>query len=321
MDDTSYNLMFENYIDCDQLLSQNDDLVEEIQQSPHAPFEIQQPSYVPIEISNTSEIQQVLYSPYESSEIQQSLYSPYEPSEIQQSFYSPYEPSETQQPLYEPYEPSETQQPLYSPYEPSETQQPLYEPSEIQKNIQSQNDDLEEEIQQSSHVPFETQNIQSQNDDDFEEVFQQPLDSIIQRGPINKVIQLLENFYKNILQNREKVTYDIVHQCLKEYCEENPHKPKEPELFIKISKSIGHNTYEKTYYKNNGRCQWNEAANSDFISIVGEQEEYTNKLKSNHGNIKTGFWEYVCFMLSRRGHDYTPPQCAIKYKSYKAKNR
>ncbi|GES73824.1 hypothetical protein GLOIN_2v1874584 [Rhizophagus clarus] len=197
-----------------------------------------------------------------------------------------------------------------------------YIPSEIQRNIQSQNDDLEEEIQQSLHVSFETQNFQSQNDVSEEEI-QQSLDSIIQRGPINKVIQLLENFYKNILQNREKVTYDIVHQCLKEYCEQNSHKPKEPELFINISKSIGHNTYEKTYYKNNEgkRCEWNEAANNDLILIVGEQGEYTSRLKTNRGNIKTGFWEYVCFMLSRRGYNYTPPQCANRYKSYKAKSQ
>ncbi|CAG8642234.1 14173_t:CDS:2 [Rhizophagus irregularis] len=176
-----------------------------------------------------------------------------------------------------------------------------YVSSEIQRNIQS--DDLEEEIQQCKIS----------------------LDSIIQKGPIDTVIRSIVNFYAEKLRNN-KVTYNIVEKCLTEYRKNaNTYKPKEPELFIEISKSIGHKKYCKTYYKNNDdgkKCDWDKKANDNFKLIIGKYESYTNKLKSNRGNIKTGFWEYVCFILSKHGHNnYTPTQCAVKYKNCKAKKK
>ncbi|CAB4476861.1 unnamed protein product [Rhizophagus irregularis] len=173
-----------------------------------------------------------------------------------------------------------------------------YVSSEIQGSIQS--DDLEEEIQQC----------------------QISLDSIIQKDPVDTVIRLIEDFYaEKLLYN--KVTYSVVEQCLTEYRKnEKSYEPKEPELFIEISKSIGHTTYDTTYYKNNGKCNWNETTTNSLELIVGKYEGFTNKLKSNRGNIKTGFWEYVCFMLSMHGHNnYTPPQCAVKYKNHRSKTR
>ncbi|CAB4445238.1 unnamed protein product [Rhizophagus irregularis] len=208
---------------------------------------------------------------------------------------------------------------------------PTYVPSEIQGNIQEEDttyvpSEIQGNIQEedTTYVPFEIQgNIQS---DDLEEEIQQcqiSLDSIIQKGPIDTVIRLLENFYAEKLRIN-KVTNSIVKQCLTEYCKnENTYEPKEqePELFIAISKSIGHTTYDNTYYINNGKkCNWNETATNSLELIVGKYEGLRNKLKTNRGNIKTGFWEYVCFMLSMHGHNnYTPPQCAVKYKNHRAK--
>lgn len=49
---------------------------------------------------------------------------------------------------------------------------------------------------------------------------------------------------------------------------------------------------------------------------MGMHEEYLNKLKTNRGNIKTGFWEYVSFiLLSKYGHNCSPVQCATKHKN------
>lgn len=80
--------------------------------------------------------------------------------------------------------------------------------------------------------------------------------------------------------------------------------------------------YTYLYTMKGKKCDWDKKTTNSLELIVGKYEEFTNKLKSNRGNIKTGFWEYVCFMLSMHGHNnYTPPQCAVKYKNYGAKSK
>ncbi|CAB5383741.1 unnamed protein product [Rhizophagus irregularis] len=169
-----------------------------------------------------------------------------------------------------------------------------YVPSEIIKNIQdSENETLQLQQHQISH------------------------NSIIQQGSVDMVIQSIVNFYAEKLHdsNSEKVTYSIVKQCLTKYSKnENTYEP-EPELFIEISKSIGHTTYDKSYYKNDGiKCSWDDKATNDLKLIV-KKYKYLELYRYNKAS-KTGFWECVCFKLSKHGYNYTPPQCVVKYKNY-----
>ncbi|CAB4393584.1 unnamed protein product [Rhizophagus irregularis] len=280
----------ENIIPCDPFEIQGNIQEEEILQ--HQTLFYFDPTYVPSEIQGNIQEEDTTYVPSEIQGNIQEEDTTYVPSEIQGNI-------QEEDTTYVPFEIQGNNQ----------EEDTTYVPFEIQGNIQEED---------TTYVPFEIQS------DDLEEEIQQcqiSLDSIIQKGPIDTVIRLLENFYAKKLRIN-KVTNSIVKQCLTEYRKnENTYEPKEPELFIAISKSIGHTTYDNTYYINNGKkCNWNETATNSLELIVGKYEGFRNKLKTNRGNIKTGFWECVCFMLSMHGHNnYTPPQCAVKYKNHRAK--
>ncbi|CAB4476860.1 unnamed protein product [Rhizophagus irregularis] len=128
-----------------------------------------------------------------------------------------------------------------------------------------------------------------------------------------QIIRKVLDFYVDKVVDGQKVTHDVVDQCLR-------NNGVRPELFIEISKIIGHSTYSDSNYRHNkamkGKYKWNEEASCDFGLIMGKHEEYLSKLKTNRGNIKTGFWEYISFtLLSKYGHNCSPVQCVIKHKN------
>ncbi|PKC10078.1 hypothetical protein RhiirA5_414817 [Rhizophagus irregularis] len=107
---------------------------------------------------------------------------------------------------------------------------------------------------------------------------------------LKQIIRRILDFYVDKVVDGQKVTHDIVDQCLR-------NNGVRPELFIEISKIIGHSIYNESNYHHNkaikGKYKWNEEASCDFGLIMGIHEEYFNKLKTNRGNIKTGFWDEV----------------------------
>ncbi|POG73179.1 hypothetical protein GLOIN_2v1477106 [Rhizophagus irregularis DAOM 181602=DAOM 197198] len=96
------------------------------------------------------------------------------------------------------------------------------------------------------------------------------------------IIQKILNFYVKKVVDGHKVTPEIVDRCLM-------NNDVGPKLFADISGIIKHPTYKKSNYHHHGgiRCNWDEETSNAFNSIVGEYDEYINKLKTNHGNIKT----------------------------------
>ncbi|GES73826.1 hypothetical protein GLOIN_2v1477106 [Rhizophagus clarus] len=132
---------------------------------------------------------------------------------------------------------------------------------------------------------------------------------ILYNNKRNHLIQEILNFY---VAKVVDVTHENVDQCLMK------NKVVGPELFADISKILCHSTYREFNYGGKKRCKWGEEASNAFRLVLGEYEEYISQLKTNHGYIKTGLWEYVSFiLLSKYGHDYSPVQCAVKHKSNK----
>ncbi|GBC04444.1 hypothetical protein RclHR1_05690012 [Rhizophagus clarus] len=118
---------------------------------------------------------------------------------------------------------------------------------------------------------------------------------ILYNNKRNHLIQEILNFYVAKVVDGQKVTHENVDQCLMK------NKVVGPELFADIIRKK--------------RCKWGEEASNAFRLVLGEYEEYISQLKTNHGYIKTGLWEYVSFiLLSKYGHDYSPVQCAVKHK-------